>query len=372
MFDVLIVGGGLAGLVNAIRLGRQGFQVAVFEQNTYPFHRVCGEYISNETLSFFRSDLKINPFDFGAIPITHFKLTSPKGNFLEMRLDLGGFGISRFTLDNILYETAQEHGVIFFTGTRIVEVGKANEIYFVKTNKSKKYNSKFIIGTFGKRSELDKKLQRSFFRKRSPYVAVKYHIRTNLHPDNQIALHNFADGYCGISRIEDDKFCFCYLTSRKNLRAAGNIQNLESQILYRNPFLRKLFTESEFLHDKPKVINEISFAPKTQHEQGILMCGDSAGMITPLCGNGMSIAIHSAKILSDILPNFLEGNLSEKEVSQNYTKEWRKVFAHRLQFGRTIQQFFGHPLLSEILIGSAKKIPPFARLLVRQSHGNPF
>ena len=31
------------------------------------------------------------------------------------------------------------------------------------------------------------------------------------------------------------------------------------------------------------------------------MAGDAAGMITPLCGNGMAMAIHSAKILTDLI-----------------------------------------------------------------------
>lgn len=372
MYDVIIIGGGLAGLVNAIRLARQNFRVAVFEKNTYPFHKVCGEYISNETLRFFQEDLEFNPFDFGAVAISEFQLTSPKGNFLTMPLELGGFGISRFRLDNLLYEHAKSLGAEFFLSTKITEVERDQNHFTVKTSKLKKYNSKFLIGSYGKRSELDKKMNRKFFKVRSPYVGIKYHIRTDLHPNDQIALHNFSDGYCGISRIEDENFCFCYLTTRKNLRQAGNIQQLEKQFLHKNPFLKKLFEESEFLYEKPKVINEISFAPKSQNESGILMAGDTAGMITPLCGNGMSMAIHSAKILSDILPEFLNERISEKELSQKYTKNWRKVFENRLRFGRTMQKYFGHPFLSEVLVKTAKNIPSFARILVRQSHGKPF
>ena len=52
MYDVTITGGGLAGLALSIQLGKAGYRVAVFEKETYPFHKVCGEYISLESWNF--------------------------------------------------------------------------------------------------------------------------------------------------------------------------------------------------------------------------------------------------------------------------------------------------------------------------------
>ncbi len=43
--NILITGGGLAGLTAAIHLSRQGFDVTIIEKNSYPHHKVCGEYI---------------------------------------------------------------------------------------------------------------------------------------------------------------------------------------------------------------------------------------------------------------------------------------------------------------------------------------
>jgi len=61
--DIVIIGGGLAGLVNAIHLSKAGLKVLLIEKNEYPKHKVCGEYISNEVLSYL-AYLGINPFDF--------------------------------------------------------------------------------------------------------------------------------------------------------------------------------------------------------------------------------------------------------------------------------------------------------------------
>lgn len=50
--DVLIIGGGLAGLASAIHLSQKGLNVTLIEKSAYPKHKVCGEYISNEILPY--------------------------------------------------------------------------------------------------------------------------------------------------------------------------------------------------------------------------------------------------------------------------------------------------------------------------------
>lgn len=370
-YDVIVVGGGLAGLVNAIQLTKAGISVSVFEKNEYPFHRVCGEYISNETLPFLQS-MGLNPFDLGAVALHKFRLTSPKGNVLEMPLDLGGFGISRFTLDEALYHLALENGVEFHQQTQVSEIQKQDNHFLIQTEQKGDFEAAVVVGAYGKRSNLDKALNRSFFYRRSPYLGVKYHIKTDLQTDEWIALHNFKNGYCGISRIEEDKFCLCYLTTRQNLKDYQTIENLEDKILKQNKFLKAIWENAEFVFDKPKVINEVSFAPKPLIENGILMCGDTAGMIAPLCGNGMAMAIHSGKILSDLLIQFFNKQINQATLHQQYQAKWKKQFASRLWLGRNVQKFFGSPLLSELLVQTAKTIKPIGKILVKQSHGKVF
>lgn len=64
-FDVIIIGGGLAGLTSAIYLSKHKISVLIIEKNTYPKHKVCGEYVSNEVLPFLRF-LDIDPILLGA------------------------------------------------------------------------------------------------------------------------------------------------------------------------------------------------------------------------------------------------------------------------------------------------------------------
>ena len=115
-FDVIIIGGGLAGLVSAIHVSKFQKQVLLIEKNTYPKHKVCGEYISNEVLPYLNS-LGINPIKEGATQITKVELTTVNSNLIKGDLPLGGFGMSRYFLDNLLAGKAIENGVVMLQGS---------------------------------------------------------------------------------------------------------------------------------------------------------------------------------------------------------------------------------------------------------------
>jgi flavin-dependent dehydrogenase len=229
-----------------------------------------------------------------------------------------------------------------------------------------------VLGAYGKRANLDRQLQRPFFQQRSPYVGVKYHLRLPGFARNLIALHNFADGYAGISAIEDDKLCFCYLTTRQNLRRHGTIPAMEQAVLAQNPRLREILGSAEVLYPQPEVINEISFAPKQPVEQHVLMCGDAAGLITPLCGNGMAMALHGAALGAMAVHDFLQEKTTREGMEKAYSQTWKAQFGARLRVGRSVQALFGGPVLSELVVGGLRHWPGAVRALMRRTHGQVF
>jgi flavin-dependent dehydrogenase len=368
--DVIIIGGGLAGLCNAIQLSSAGLDVLLIEKKIYPFHKVCGEYVSNEILPFLQR-LGADIPSLEPSRLSRFLLSSPKGKNIEIRLDMGGFGVSRYRLDNYLYELAREKGVSFLLDRQVNEVHFDEDHSRLHISDGSEMEAKLVIGAFGKRSKLDRQLDRDFFKQRSPYVGVKYHVRADF-PKDLIAIHNFDQGYCGINCIEEDKLCICYLTHREQLKDSGGISELERNILYKNPFLKDIFSRAEFLYDRPEVINEISFISKEAVKDHILMSGDAAGMITPLCGNGMAIAMHSSLICSQEVLHYFNDHHDRARMENNYTAHWNKLFARRLSIGRTIQDLFRRPVLCELAIGIGRRLPPLSRQIVRLTHGKPF
>ncbi len=372
-YDVAIVGGGLAGLASAIQLRQKGHSVVLFEKETYPFHRVCGEYISRESWPFLLSlGLPLDAWNLPQIDTLH--LTAPNGKLFATFLPLGGFGISRYKLDAALAAQAKAIGVHLLEATRVdaIERGEGFTIHFNKQT----VTAKLCLAAYGKRSNLDVKWKRPFLqgqnKRLNNYVGVKYHVKADW-PVNVIGLHNFKNGYCGISKIEDDRYCFCYMTRAANLQKRSNgIPVMQQTILYKNPHLQKLFTQSEVINDFPVTISQISFAPKASVENGVLMLGDAAGMITPLCGNGMSIALHTAKIASALGHHFLQGKLSQIQMEKAYHHQWQNQFAVRLRAGRALQAFFGSNSLSNGLVGLLQAAPFLARPIIRLTHGKPF
>src|SRR6476469_2347436 len=100
-YDIAIAGGGLGGLALSIQCARAGYRTVLFEREKYPFHKVCGEYISLESWNFLE-ELGLPLSDMQLSSITRLQVSAPGGKHIEATLPLGGFGISRYTLDQLL------------------------------------------------------------------------------------------------------------------------------------------------------------------------------------------------------------------------------------------------------------------------------
>jgi len=147
---------------------------------------------------------------------------------------------------------------------------------------------------------------------------------------------------------------------------------MEENILFKNPFLKILFTQATFLYKQPLSISQIRFEPKTQIENHFVLLGDAAGLITPLCGNGMSMAMRAAKMISVLLPANLDDANERALFESNYQKEWKKAFKTRLQFGRIFQKLFGSVNITHLILNLLKPFPSLLKKLVRLTHGNDF
>ncbi len=374
LYDAAIIGGGLAGLALSIQLSKAGYNVILFEKEKYPFHKVCGEYISLESWNFLEQ-LGLQLSQMNLPLIRKLIVSSPNGKKIESALDPGGFGISRFYCDNELAKIARQNGVKILEETKVNDVRFENHLFTVSTS-SLKIQCKIAAGTFGKRSNLDVKWSRNFVKQKpnklNNYIGVKYHIK-GVHLIDTIALHNFKNGYCGISKIEEDKYCLCYLTTAGNLKSSNNsISIMEKNVLQQNPFLKRIFSESEFLYQSPVTISQISFDKKSQIENHILMIGDASGMITPLCGNGMSMALHGSKIAFECVDAFLKNNITRATMENQYATKWNKEFSKRLRDGRLIQSLFGKKWITNYFISIIKYFPFFIRKLIRSTHGKSF
>ena len=130
---VCIIGGGLAGLSLSIQLAKAGYTVVLFEKEKYPYHKVCGEYISLESWDFIVS-LGLNLTAMNLPIIKKLLVSSPNGKYIQQQLPLGGFGISRYTLDNELSKIAKQAGVKIYEETKVNDIVFKDDLFTISTS----------------------------------------------------------------------------------------------------------------------------------------------------------------------------------------------------------------------------------------------
>ncbi len=366
-YEVVIVGGGLAGLTSALHLRQKGCSVLLIEKNTYPNHKVCGEYISREVLPYLTS-LGIDLAD--AVSIQRLEISDTTGKAMRTRLPLGGIGISRYSLDNRLYKKALEAGVEFIFD-EVSTIDYCNDHFLIKTSNNKTVTGAAAIGAFGKRSQLDKSLKRPFTKHKAPWLAVKAHYHYPEFPSDLVGVHSFNGGYGGVSKTESGAVNFCYLANYKSFKPYGDIQRFNNKVVSKNPLLMELLENAVPLFEKPLTIAQVSFERKQQVMNHVLMCGDAAGLIHPLCGNGMAMAIHSAKIASELVFQFLKDPaFSRDSLERTYSDQWNRLFGQRLWWGRKFQGIILNRYLSTSLIRILGRSENLTQNLIRKTHGN--
>lgn len=367
--SVIIIGGGLAGLTSAIHLSKLGLTVILIEKNEYPKHKVCGEYISNEVRPYLNW-LDVNIQDLNPSNIDKLQFSSNNGKIINCNLPLGGFGISRYALDEFLYQKAKANGCTIIHDN-VENVAFENDGFTVTTSNNTVLKSKIVIGAFGKRSNMDLKLQRNFIQKKSPWLAVKAHFSGDF-PNDLVGLHNFKGGYCGVSKVENNRINICYITNYEAFKRYKNVAHFQQEIVMKNPHLKSIFSKSTLLFEKPLTISQICFDKKEAVENHILMIGDTAGLIHPLCGNGMAMAIHSAKIASELVVKFYNGKIkSRTELEEKYRQEWNQNFKSRLATAQFLAKILQKEKLARFLMQLLVIFPFLLPKIIKRTHGKP-
>ncbi|MEH6681140.1 MAG: NAD(P)/FAD-dependent oxidoreductase [Sediminicola sp.] len=367
---VIIVGGGLAGLTAALHLRLLGVQVLVLEKQAYPHHKVCGEYVSNEVFPYLLS-LGVCFDDLQIPDIKQLLFSDAGGRSVEVPLPMGGKGISRFAFDSLLYAKAKKVGVDFvFSAVRSVRFSHGE--FVMEDSDGAHHRAPMAIGAYGKRSPLDKDLQRDFVLKKSNWLAIKAHYKQPKFSGEQVGLHCFEGGYGGLSKTETGAINFCYLTSYGSFKKADNIQDFNRKRVSQNPYLRSFLETAEPLFDHPLGIAQVSFERKEAVEGHMIMCGDSAGLIHPLCGNGMAMAVHAAKLASEHIGRFFnEKGYGRTRMENDYKRQWKSHFKRRLYMGRRLQSVLLHPLSARFAMATVARSPLLLQKLIGMTHGKP-
>jgi flavin-dependent dehydrogenase len=185
-----------------------------------------------------------------------------------------------------------------------------------------------------------------------------------------IDLHIFSGGYCGMSHVEGETTNVCLLVRQDVFQQAAEGQDIErfsGWMGEQNLPLGQWLAQATPVMPEWLSIGQVPFVPKTLFEGDVLMVGDAAGMIAPLAGDGMAMALHSGKLAAEALTFFLERRLDGEAAKRLYSQRWNGTFARRLQLGRMLQAVMLRPALLTPGLRLLNLLPALGNFLVSQT-----
>jgi flavin-dependent dehydrogenase len=342
-YDVVIIGGGPAGSVAGFALARAGLNTAIIERKSFPRETLCGEFLSAEVTDhlkdsgLFEKFLALNPNK-----ISSFKLITERRQF-STGLPFEGHSLKRSVFDDFLLTEAKTAGADVFQPSIVEEVFRGEECFITKINSEGKIfniSSGLVIGAYGKKNVIDKKLNRRFTEKLSGYNGIKFHIKKEiLSGIDDSCIYIFAGDkiYCGINSVSRGEAVVCFLDKRTQRNGTSLIHF--KKLLNDNTVLSSLFNNQ--IPDLKQLeiygAGNIYFGEKELVKNGIIMSGDAAHVIAPLAGDGIGMAIQSAKLISGIISSSSKAEKDFSAICCEYKSKWSAQFSRRIKVARFSQ-----------------------------------
>jgi flavin-dependent dehydrogenase len=131
-----------------------------------------------------------------------------------------------------------------------------------------------------------------------------------------------------------------------------------------NAALRRWFSGARMVSDRWLSISQVPFLRKSAVEGDILIAGDAAGLIAPLTGDGMSMALRGGQMAALFVNRYLSGELGAVDLPRAYATEWKRAFDRRLWLGRLLQGCIFQPRLLSLGLRILNRTPTLGRYLV--------
>ncbi|PIP91729.1 MAG: hypothetical protein COW01_16345 [Bdellovibrionales bacterium CG12_big_fil_rev_8_21_14_0_65_38_15] len=312
--NVLIIGGGLAGLSCAIKLSQMGHRVKLWEKDSTIKRKVCGEYLSPLGVECAKA-LGHEELFSGFEPIYGMNLTAPNNCLIETDFPKSyGLSLNRQEFENRLMAKALSMNIEIIRGEIIKEINPEGNGWIING-----HHGDLLIGADGRQSLVAKTLK---LQKKSSQKKVALHIYIKRQSDFQrrgeMIILGRA-GYIGINPISENEDNLSWVGDQEVFKTWKNKDDLIKEML-KHPRLKKLYGSN------PQYGEITSVAKVSQHVSGMVthnaaLIGDAAGFIDPLTGEGMTRAFESTLLLSHALENHQNLALSLKA----YQREKKKV-----------------------------------------------
>lgn len=309
-YDLAIIGAGPAGSSCAITAARSGARVLLLEKDRFPFHKVCGEFVSSESLRLLQ--WLLGGPQFGDKPKIAVSRIFYGRKSVTLPLFPTARSIPRFELDMALFSAAREAGACSHEETTVHSVIQKQNLFHINTAE-RTFTARAVVNASGRWSQITKCAA-----PQEKWIGLKAHFQETCSPST-VDLYFFEQGYCGVQSVGQQTINACTMVR------AGAAHTLE-EVFAQHPLLWQRSRAWEMLF--PAVTTFPLYFRNPQPVQNeILQAGDAAGFIDPFAGDGISLALHAGWLAARSLRGFLQGKATLDEACRGYTENYQKRFA---------------------------------------------
>lgn len=372
--DVAVVGGGIAGLTAALVLARRGRRVVVVEAKRYPFHRLCGEFLSPE----FEALLGAACFDLAPIramgaPIRRTRFTAPWGWSFADLLPGTALGLSRYALDAELVRQVRDAGVEVRDGERVrrlerVTASADEPAQRVVTDGATLACVEVLLATGKLHTEWRRLVSDASTsdRDEGPLIGLKQH-GTLPGLGDVVEIHAFPGGYCGVNPIEDGRVNACLVARTDVFRPHKTPERFLEWIGSRNRHLGRRLAALEPLAEPVQAVQshfDTGYVPYGTRPPDRLLVGDASGMASPLAGEGMCLAMRAGRAAATLLDARLAGRLDTERMIHLSRAAERQDKHGLIRLGKLLEALLFQPLAASALVSLLAAVGPLRRAAI--------
>lgn len=313
LYDLIVVGGGPAGSSAAISAALLGASVLLLERGRFPRHKVCGEFVSGESLSLLKElvDYQNAELLYAALRIPRARLFLD-GHILQASINPPAVSIARFDLDSALWHSAESAGVD--ARQQVIVQSIAGSGPFRVVTASEEFETRALVNASGRWSNLNL-VPAENGAHHEKWLGVKAHF-AEPRSEPSVDLYFFDGGYCGVQPVG---------TARVNASAMvrADVASSLPEVFAQHHALRDRSRNWTLLSD-PVSTSPLIFRDPQPERDGVLMAGDAAGFVDPFVGDGISLALRSGSLVAQCLKPFFVGEASLPDAVQCYSQAYKK------------------------------------------------
>ncbi|HZR55915.1 MAG TPA: NAD(P)/FAD-dependent oxidoreductase [Terriglobales bacterium] len=366
IYDLVVIGAGPAGASAAISAAQTGARVLLLERGRFPRHKVCGEFVSAESLGLLSNSLapehKRSLDDAIRIPRTRIFLD---GRTVQASIDPPAASFARFDLDIALWQSAEKLGVDARSQVTVNKLDQRTDGMFVVNTSAGEFEAKALVNATGRWSNLTAKPPDNDGTG-VKWLGVKGHF-SEPSPANSVDLYFFEGGYCGVQPV--DLANPATRGARVNACAMirADVASSLAEVFAKHPALRERSQDWKSLSD-PVSTSPLIFRNPQPVRDGVLMAGDAAAFVDPFVGDGISLALRSGGLAAECLVPYFQGSNSLQQTAQIYLQKYIQKFKPIFSTSSRIRQMLTLPKhLRAPLLFMLERNPALTRYLVKKT-----